>query len=333
MSLDFFHGILSKHKHPFAHFIRNSLDKAIYTLRQRKTIIIESMNKNPLAEVFGFPISNRSREAKRYRRLRLCPFNNIVPSCTKDKASNPLGVCSILEANSPAIICPVRFREDWRIVEDAASFFFPKSTKWTSLTEVRLNDAKGDSAGNIDLVLVSYNKSGRITDFGAVEIQGVYITGNIRNPFEKYMESSNEKADFDWSEKPNYPKPDYLSSSRKRLAPQLLYKGSILKRWGKKLVVALNAGLYNTLPELQEIAPESADMAWLIYDLKYDSSNDKYRLAKSKVIYTAFESTLARITVAEAGDVGRFIAYLQEKLDDKMETKNAPDVSTLIIDE
>jgi hypothetical protein len=181
--------------------------------------------------------------------------------------------------------------------------------------------------------LVSYNKSGKITDFGAVEIQGVYITGNIRNPFEKYMESSNEKADFDWSEKPNYPKPDYLSSSRKRLAPQLLYKGNILKRWGKKLVVALNAGLYNTLPELQKIAPESADMAWLIYDLKYDSSNDKYRLAKSRVIYTSFESTLARITVAEAGDVGRFIAYLQEKLDDKMETKNAPDVSTLIIDE
>ena len=27
--------------------------------------------------------------------------------------------------------------------------------------------------------------------------------------------------------------PDYLSSSRKRLVPQLIYKGSILKAWGK----------------------------------------------------------------------------------------------------
>jgi len=291
------------------------------------------MSKNPLAEVFGFPISNRSRDAKRYRRLRLCPFNNIVPSCTKDKASNPLGVCSIFEANSPAIICPIRFREHWRVAEDAASFFFPKGTKWTSLTEVRLNDAKDDSAGNIDLVLVSYNKSGKITDFGAVEIQGVYITGNIRNPFEKYMASPNDNADFDWSNKPNYPKPDYLSSSRKRLAPQLLYKGSILNKWGKKLAVALNNGFYNTLPELQEIDPTTADMAWLIYDLKHDNSRDKYKLVKSKAVHTSFESTLAKITIAEAGDVRQFIAYLQEKLNDKMESQNAPDVSTLITNE
>lgn len=291
------------------------------------------MSKNPLAEVFGFPISNRSRDAKRYRRLRLCPFNNVVPSCTKDKASNPLGVCSIFESNSPAIICPIRFRENWRVAEDAASFFFPKGTKWTSLTEVRLNDAKDDSAGNIDLVLVSYNKSGKITDFGAVEIQGVYITGNIRNPFEKYMASPNDNADFDWSNKPNYPKPDYLSSSRKRLAPQLLYKGSILNKWGKKLAVALNNGFYNTLPELQEIDPTTADMAWLIYDLKYDNSRDKYKLVKSKAVHTSFESTLAKITIAEAGDVRQFIAYLQEKLNDKMESQNAPDVSTLITNE
>jgi len=291
------------------------------------------MSKNPLAEVFGFPIGNRSRDAKRYRRLRLCPFNNVVPSCTKDKASNPLGVCSIFEASLPAIICPIRLRENWRVAEDAASFFFPKGTKWTSLTEVRLNDAKGDSAGNIDLVLVSYNKSGKITDFGAVEIQGVYITGNIRNPFEKYMASSNDNVDFDWSNMPNYPKPDYLSSSRKRLAPQLLYKGGILNKWGKKLAVALNNGFYNTLPELQEIDPATANMAWLIYDLKHDNSRDKYKLVKSKVVHTSFESTLAKITIAEAGDVRRFVAYLQEKLNDKMESKNAPDVSTLLANE
>jgi Restriction endonuclease NotI len=48
------------------------------------------MAKQPLAEVFGFPIDNVSSDADRYRKNKLCPFNNKVPSCTKDKAENPL---------------------------------------------------------------------------------------------------------------------------------------------------------------------------------------------------------------------------------------------------
>jgi len=40
---------------------------------------------------------------------------------------------------------------------------------------------------------------------------------------------------------PNYPRPDYLSSSRKRLAPQLIFKGGIINAWGKKTAVALLA--------------------------------------------------------------------------------------------
>jgi hypothetical protein len=78
--------------------------------------------KHPLAEVFGFPTNNLSPEADRYRRLRLCPFNNKVPSCTKDKAENPLGVCTVYEGDKLAITCPIRFREDWLIAEDAAAF-------------------------------------------------------------------------------------------------------------------------------------------------------------------------------------------------------------------
>ena len=55
-----------------------------------------------------------------------------------------------------------RFRQDWLILEHAAAFFFPAGTKWTSLNEVRLPDRHGRSAGNIDVVLVSYDERGRI---------------------------------------------------------------------------------------------------------------------------------------------------------------------------
>ncbi|MBI4338841.1 MAG: hypothetical protein HY680_02675 [Chloroflexi bacterium] len=89
--------------------------------------------RHPLAEVFGFPTENLSQAAIRHRRNRLCPFNNRVPNCTKDKANDPLGVCSIYDGSEVVITCPIRFREDWKIADDAAAFFFPRGAKWTSL--------------------------------------------------------------------------------------------------------------------------------------------------------------------------------------------------------
>lgn len=103
-------------------------------------IKIAAMPKQPLAEVFGFPITNVSDEAIRYRTKRLCPFNNNVPNCTKDKAKDPLGICSVFADGSTAITCPVRFRQNWIIADDAAGFLFPKGATWTTITEVRLRE-------------------------------------------------------------------------------------------------------------------------------------------------------------------------------------------------
>lgn len=276
----------------------------------------------PLAEVFGHIVSDQSPEALRYRSHRLCPFNNKVPNCTKDKAKNPLGVCSILHGTSTAITCPVRFRENWLITDDAASFFFPVDAKWSSLTEVRLNDRNGKSAGNIDVVLVAYDDSGHILDFGALEIQAVYISGNVRDPFEHYMRAPENYAEFDWSEESNYPRPDYLSSSRKRLAPQLLFKGGILHSWRKKTAVALDKTFFNTLPKLAETDKRNADMAWFIYDLQLDDKqeNQRYHLKKVNEIYTKFEPALMTITNPLPGNIDDFIHILQERLDDQLET-------------
>ena len=41
---------------------------------------------------------------------------------------------------------------------------------WTTLTEVRLKDADGGSAGNIDVVLCAYDDQGRVYDFGAQRV-------------------------------------------------------------------------------------------------------------------------------------------------------------------
>lgn len=283
---------------------------------------------HPLGEVFGFPVDNFTEEADRHRNKKLCRFNNKVPNCTKDKANDPLGVCSIFEKDNLAITCPVRFRENWIIADHGAEFFFPKKAKWTSLTEVRLKDKHDKSAGNIDLVLVSYDDHGRVTDFGALEIQAVYISGNVRKPFEYYMQDPAGRATMDWKNKDYWPGPDYLSSSRKRLAPQLIFKGGILHTWKKKTAVALDAGFFATLPDLKQVSQERAEIAWLVYDLELDRANNSYVLRKKQTVYTEFEASLEQITRSEAGDVSSFINVLQEKLDEKLNA-TPPDTKTL----
>ena len=171
------------------------------------------MASQPLAEVYGFPITNLSQEAEHFRQNRLCPYNNKVPSCTKSKAKDPLGVCSVYSGNEIAITCPVRFREGWKIISDAAKFFFPLNMPWVALPEIRLHDGNGQSAGNIDYVWVAYDEKEQIVDFGAVEVQSVYISGNIRQPFEHYMEDRVNRTQMEWSS--THVRPDYLSSSRK----------------------------------------------------------------------------------------------------------------------
>lgn len=282
------------------------------------------VSKNPLAEVFGFPANNLSKDAQRYRKSKLCPYNNKVPNCTKDKADNPLGVCSVFHGNNLAITCPIRFRQDWIIAEDAADFFFKEGTKWTSLTEVKLNDKNGRSAGNIDLVLVAYNSDGKVIDFGALEIQAVYISGNVRKPFEKYISNPIENAEMDWRKQALYPRPDYLSSSRKRLVPQLLFKGGILNSWKKKIAVALDKGFYETLPQLKETESDKADVVWLVYDLKLDKGQNRFSLKSERRIYTSFRESLNTIISPAIGDAGAFIGTLQEKLDQKLENGSKP---------
>ena len=278
----------------------------------------------PLAEVFGHATTDKSHRAQRFRSHRLCPFNNKVPNCTKDKAKNPLGVCSIYHEGRPVITCPIRFREEWIIADDAASFFFDKTATWSSLTEVRLNDSKGRSAGNIDVVLVAYDEKGKVYDFGALEIQAVYISGNVREPFEYFMQDPAGRASMDWSEEPNYPRPDYLSSSRKRLAPQLLFKGGILHSWNKRISVALNRSFFATLPSLKRTSRSEADIAWFIYDLEpikaTGRSAAKYSLRKIDEVFTRFEPALLAMTTPSPGQVEDFVRLLQEKLDEQLET-------------
>jgi len=283
------------------------------------------LQDNPIVEVFGFPFDNLSARAAYYRDNRLCPFHNRYPNCTKDKAENPLGVCSVNHNGCKVITCPSRFREDWLILRNSAEFVWGKSSKWTSLPEIKLVDASGQSAGNLDYVIVKYDEDGNIVDFASIEVQGVYISGNLRNPFQRYMEKPC--ADFQWAGR-NFPRPDYLSSSRKRLIPQMLYKGGIFKCWQKKQCVVIQKSFFDTLPEMPRTDKKNADIAWFLYDLIYDNDSKQYHLQLIDTVYTEFYAALQKVIYTNPGNVSDFVSILQEKLDEKM--TNVPETHTIL---
>ena len=189
-----------------------------------------------------------------------------------------------------------------------------------ALTEARLKDLHGKSAGNIDIIIAAIDTNGEIIDFGAVEVQAVYITGNVRNVFDKYMANPKLNYKIEWPSK-NYPSPDYLSSSRKRLAPQLIYKGGILHKWGKKMSVVVDENLFSQLPVLEEVSKESADIAWMIYG--FQKNRGRYVLKRKSIRFTHFEDALTKITTPDIGDVNDFVGYLRERIE-KGKTMGTP---------
>jgi hypothetical protein len=135
------------------------------------------------------------------------------------------------------------------------------------------------------------------------------------------MEAPAKNAGMDWTSEENYPRPDFLSSSRKRLAPQLIFKGGIINAWGKKSAVALNKSFFNTLPKLPEVPKAEADIAWLIYDLKQPTNaGSHYELFRERTVYTRFEPALNQITKSRPGKMEDFLRQLQTKVDEKLET-------------
>ena len=100
----------------------------------------------------------------------------------------------------PAITCPVRLRQRELITSHAREFFFPDAPHVTSIKEVRLTDATGRSAGNIDHVVIALDNEGQIADFGALEVQTVYISGSVRERFFKpYLDDPLAYLSRDWA--------------------------------------------------------------------------------------------------------------------------------------
>ena len=268
-----------------------------------------------LGEVFGYKAENRSAEAQDVTRRKWCPFRNVP--CTKDNARDPLGVCSLAGESGLVITCPSRFRERDIIFRHAAVFAFGSDDGTAVIAEVPfLRSTAGPARlGKIDYVIVKH-KEGRLADFCALEVQSVYMSGaSMRAEFVHYVETG------EIVEPQRERHADYRSSSHKRLMPQLMIKVPALRRWGKKVIVAIHDDFFGWLPPCPVVDESNAELTWLVY--RAEDQGDRYRLHLKQTVPTTLENAITSLTAAVPPPRQEFESQLQQALRQQLAGRGA----------
>ncbi len=93
----------------------------------------------------------------------------------------------------------------------------------------------------------------------AVEVQAVYFSGNKMSVEFDSLIASKGVAKMPVENR----RPDYRSSGPKRLMPQLQIKVPTLRRWGKKMVVVVDASFFESMGEMATVNELSnSDIVW-----------------------------------------------------------------------
>ena len=185
-----------------------------------------------------------------------CPF--VHDKCIKPNH----GACSFVMAKGdPIIACPNRlYAENYRILTDISDRVFGFSSKLVKASEVRglaeaglltgsevavfgrywgqelpLQRPKGKNAENsgsyfMDWILARLDAQGKLAEFTAVEVQSIDTTGNYNAQVSSFLAGEeytaggksnrgfSSKAGMNWE------------NVNKRILPQLIYKGQMLRR-------------------------------------------------------------------------------------------------------
>ena len=167
-------------------------------------------------------------------------------------------------------------------------------------------------AGKIDLV-VARAIDGDLKWYG-LEIQAVYFSG-------KGMSSEFENLRDDDGDGPPFPnairRPDWRSSSAKRLMPQLQVKVPTLRRWGSKMAVAVDRPFFNAVGGVSSDYSrdlDDGDVIWLVPEL-VRGDDGAWRLTPGHWEVLTLEATVDKLLAAETVRRGKFEDDLRMKLE------------------
>ena len=92
----------------------------------------------------------------------------------------------------------------------------------------------------------------------------------MRSEFENLRDSTGTRPKFPDAVR----RPDWRSSSAKRLMPQLQIKVPTLRRWGSKMAVAVDRPFFNSIGGISTQPSQDlgdGDIVWMVVDLRPDA--------------------------------------------------------------
>ncbi len=249
-----------------------------------------------------------------------CPFQRGRPPCRKRG-----GVCSLqryekgeggrigLPDGDPVIVCPVRFEEEL-LVNWLAEIvgFVPGRAMLAREVPFMRGTGTDKPAGKIDLVVAE--TSGGVLKWYGLEVQAVYFSGKgMQSEFANLREDDHPKPPFPDAVR----RPDWRSSSAKRLMPQLQIKVPTLRRWGSRIAVAVDRPFFESIGG-DGLNPgrdlNDGDVVWLVPELVRNMEGC-YRLSRGHWEVLTLEDSTGKLLAAETIQRDRFERDLKSRLE------------------
>ena len=282
-----------------------------------------------IAEWYGQPFLDLSPKERRHLATVALNENPEVPICPFQPNATPCrksgGVCSLIRytpnkagriarpKGDAAIVCPARFQQSSMLMRWFADIvgFAPEDSMLAREVPFMHGTATGKPAGKIDIVLAR-ESAGALQWYG-LEIQAVYFSG-------KGMTSEFVAMKADRRSQPPYPdairRPDWRSSSAKRLMPQLQVKVPTVRRWGSKLAVAVDRPFFNSIGGAGACPSHDlgdGDVIWLVPELVSDKAGG-YTLRRGHWEVLTLEETNAKLLAAAPVQRSSFEEELRKRL-------------------
>ena len=283
-----------------------------------------------IAEWYGLPFPDLPPAARQHlakkalqedRNTPACPFQQGRPPCRKRG-----GICSLLRyerdpdgklgspIGNPVIVCPSRFEENQLLVNWLAEIvgFAPEEAMVAREVAFMEGTSTERPAGKIDLVVARV--SGDDLKWYGLEIQAVYFSGQgMPSEFVNLRDDDHPRPPF-----PNaVRRPDWRSSSAKRLMPQLQIKVPTLRRWTSKLAVSVDRPFYDSIggpsaDPSQDL--NDGDIIWLVPELQRNEEGN-FRLVRGHWEVLTLEDTTQKLLAAETIRREAFEQELLNKLE------------------
>ncbi len=287
------------------------------------------MPRYGIAEWFGKPLTALSPKermemaasASGQAQALPCPFKPGNPACSKAG-----GVCSIqlydegengrigAVSGPPAITCPTRLEQDYLPVRWLADIvgFSPDEAMLAREIPFMQSIATNKPAGKIDLV-VARTVGNRLEWYG-LEIQAVYFSGpGMSTQFNILAGDDNPTPPY-----PDYVRrPDWRSSSAKRLMPQLQVKAPTVRRWNSKIAVAVDQSFFASISGPSPAPSQDindGDIIWLVPELSWDGDTGSFRLKRGHWEVLTLETSTDKLLAARTIPRDTFETTLRDKL-------------------